>query len=278
VAKEESPAFQYYPRDYLSDAKVRAMSYKERGMYWELVSLLWGEHVLPANIDQLAKILAVPIREFRRHWPAISPCFRVVGDDIEHGRLEEERRNQQRFRDGQSTSGKAGAEKRWGKGRHSEPIATPSSENSKPTVSPMAKNGSSSSSSSSKEERAHTTRVLYQSSRPNRMNPGGVVPLIDTQFGEFVSRVSPEYPDRSAAYAAVLAWVGREDDAAVSAGRRINTDPFKWWRERFDTWTRDDRPPVPTVCRRRHSPACLNDADCTRRYLDEQQGAPAVVA
>lgn len=115
---------------------------------------------------------------------------------------------------------------------------------------------------------------IHQRSRPNRMNPGGVVPLIDTQFGEFVSRVTPEYSDRSAGYAAVLAWMNREDDAALSRGRSIPGDPFKWWQARFDAWKRDDAPPRPTVCRHRHEPPCANDAVCTRRYLDEQRGAP----
>jgi hypothetical protein len=35
---------------------------------------------------------------------------------------------------------------------------------------------------------------------------------------------------------------------------------------------------APTTCRRRHSPPCPNDAACTKRYMDEQQGIPAAVA
>jgi uncharacterized protein YdaU (DUF1376 family) len=149
MAKEEAPAFQYYPRDYLSDSKVRAMSYKERGIYWELVSMLWCERVLPAKTDQLARILGLPHREFQRHWPAISACFRVVGENIEHGRLELERRKQQRFKDCQIEAGKRGAEKRYGKGRHSDPIATLPPRNGVAIGSLQAAYSSSSSSSSS---------------------------------------------------------------------------------------------------------------------------------
>jgi hypothetical protein len=131
---------------------------------------------------------------------------------------------------------------------------------------------------SKEEETLLPSRRLHQSARPNRMNPAGVVPLLDTQFGEFVSRVSPEYPDRSNAYAAVLAWMDAEDDAATARGKSIGGDPFKWWQARFDAWKRDDAPAAPTTCRRRHSPPCPNDAACTKRYMDEQQGIPAAVA
>jgi uncharacterized protein YdaU (DUF1376 family) len=276
LAQEDSPSFQYYPRDYLSDAKVRAMSYTERGMYWELVSLLWGEVRLPADPVLLSRILGVPPTVLKRHWPALAPCFRVVGESIEHGRLEIERRKQLDNKAIRTAAGKLGGEAKAR--RRAEDLALLE----KPASKIVAEASLSSSSSSSKEDVAHTpvarTPRLHQGSRPNRMNPGGVVPLIDTQFGEFVSRVSPKYPDRSAAYAAVLAWMGAEDDAATAAGRPIGGDPFKWWRERFDVWSRDDRPAAPKFCRRRHSPPCANDADCTRRYMDEQQGAPAVAS
>jgi hypothetical protein len=142
MAKEEAPAFQYYPKEYLSDAKVRAMSYTERGMYWELVSLLWGEVRLPASPPQLSRILGVPLSVFNKHWPALRPCFRVVEDgsgDIEHGRLEIERRKQQRFRDGQRESGKRGAAKRW----DGKPMATLLPKNGLPIESPLGFDGSS---------------------------------------------------------------------------------------------------------------------------------------
>jgi uncharacterized protein YdaU (DUF1376 family) len=277
MAHEPSPAFQFYPRDYLSDAKVRAMSYKERGMYWELCSLLWLERALPVHPPTLSRILGVTLAEFRKAWPALEPCFRMVDDkSLEHPRLEIERRKQTRHTAEQSEAGKKGAAKRWGK--HGEPMATLSPEAGDPIKSPVAENSSSSSTSVREEETVPPPRRLHQSTRPNRMNPAGVVPLLDTQFGEFVSRVSPEYPDRPKAYAAVLAWMNAEDDAATARGRAIGGDPFRWWQARFDAWKRDDAPARPAVCRHRHTPPCPNDAACTTRYMDEQRGVPATVA
>jgi uncharacterized protein YdaU (DUF1376 family) len=110
MAKEEAPAFQYYPKEYLSDAKVRAMSYTERGMYWELVSLMWGECQLPAAPEKLARILGIPPTVLKKHWPALAPCFRVVGDSIEHGRLELERRKQLENKAIRTAAGRRGGE------------------------------------------------------------------------------------------------------------------------------------------------------------------------
>jgi hypothetical protein len=156
------------------------------------------------------------------------------------------------------------------------PQATPQAV---PVDTPRARSEPSPSTSPhlNREEGAHPTRRLHQSNRPSRMNPAGVVPMLESQFGEFVSRVSPEYPDRGAAYAAVLAWMNSEDDAATARRKSITGSPFVWWQARFDAWKRDDAA-KPTVCRRRHSPPCDNDADCTRRYMDEQRGAPAVAS
>lgn len=91
---EKPPAFQFYPRDYLSDAKTRAMSFKERGMYWDLVCHCWLEGRLPSDDAKLARILGVPIQDFKKHWPALEPCFRSVSNGVEHPRLEIERRKQ----------------------------------------------------------------------------------------------------------------------------------------------------------------------------------------
>ena len=249
MAKEESPAFQFYPKDYLSDLKTRAMSYKERGMYWELCSHIWLEKLLPAEPQALARILGVPLSEFKKHWPALQSCFRVVDDGrLEHPRLEIERRKQAQYRDGQSDNGRRGAARRWGGRRDGDPMATPSRNDGDPILEPMAKNSSSSPISVSSTtptknvgvEHARHATTLIPRRNARRMNEGGVVPLIDTQFGEFVSRVSPKYPDRDAAYDAITAWMRRVDEEVRAAGKSIAADPFKWWDARFKADWPDD--------------------------------------
>lgn len=131
--QSKAPAFQFYPKDYLSDAKTRAMTFKQRGMYWDLVSHCWLEGGLPADPKEIARILGVSTsaRFEKNDWPVIGKCFRLIDGGHQHPRLELERRKQSEHREERSEAGKRGADKRW----HSHGSAI---------KEPMAKNASSS--------------------------------------------------------------------------------------------------------------------------------------
>ena len=47
MGKYDSPAFQFYPRDFLSDAKVAAMTNEQVGCYWKLICYCWIETDCP---------------------------------------------------------------------------------------------------------------------------------------------------------------------------------------------------------------------------------------
>jgi uncharacterized protein YdaU (DUF1376 family) len=106
----KSPAFQFYPKDYLSDAKTRVMTFKQRGMYWDLVSHCWLEKGLPADPKEIARILGITsvARFVKDDWPIIARCFRQTeSGDHQHPRLEVERRKQDDFRESARSAGKA---------------------------------------------------------------------------------------------------------------------------------------------------------------------------
>ena len=71
----KSPAFQFYPKDFLTDEKVRVMSLQERGAYITLMCLCWTEGTIPSDLLRLARLCEVPVRVFRHLWPALEPCF-----------------------------------------------------------------------------------------------------------------------------------------------------------------------------------------------------------
>jgi uncharacterized protein YdaU (DUF1376 family) len=109
VSQDRSPAFQFYPRDFLSDANVIAMSMQERGVYITLLCNCWNEGTLPADTDRLARLCGLPISAFRKFWPAVEVCFSPA-DDVSrliHKRLEREREKQELYRRRQSDKGKA---------------------------------------------------------------------------------------------------------------------------------------------------------------------------
>lgn len=144
MAKTEvkSPAFQFYPNDFLSDANTIVMTAEEIGIYWLLICVCWKEGGLPNNFKKLSKIARVGEKKFKKLWDAsLKICFYLNenGDRYGHARLDAERAKRSEFTASQSENGKKGAEKRWG------------SKDGDAIISPMAKNSSSSSSSSSKE-------------------------------------------------------------------------------------------------------------------------------
>lgn len=113
----KSPAFQFYPKDFLTDRNVVLMSMQERGVYITLLCHCWDKP-LPSDVPRLAAVCGVPVASFRKLWPGIQGCFEASPHDpsaLIHPRLEREREKQEDYRRRQSDSGKAGAGKRWGR-------------------------------------------------------------------------------------------------------------------------------------------------------------------
>ena len=139
----KSPAFQFYPADFLADENVTLMNNREIGCYIKLMCYGWREGSIPAAIEKLAKLCGEKSEDMAQLWLAIAPCFTLAMADagrMLHPRLEEERAKQKNYRKERSESGRKGAKARWNKGFR--PMAEPMAE-------PMAIDGSSSSSSSS---------------------------------------------------------------------------------------------------------------------------------
>lgn len=166
-----APAFQFYPKDFLTDSNVVVMSLQERGAYITLICQCWIEGSIPADEARIARLCGSPAAAFRKLWPALAPCFRPAkrgSDRLVHTRLERERLKQIEFRAEQSERGKSGAAARWRK--DSAAMPTPSPKNGTATISPMANHGSSSSisnlqSSSSSADSSRSNRVVFRCER-----------------------------------------------------------------------------------------------------------------
>jgi uncharacterized protein YdaU (DUF1376 family) len=152
VAKEKSPAFQFYPRDFLTDENVLAMGPYERGLYITLLSIAWLEGSIPSDFDKLSRILFVDREQLERSWPSLAPCF-LEGDlgRLVNPRLERERRSQAKYRKQQSVKGLKSAAVR--RSTTVQPRFNHGSTGGQPApVQPEGNSSSSSSSSSSIEE------------------------------------------------------------------------------------------------------------------------------
>ena len=104
----KSPAFQFYPQDFISDPNVAAMTLTERGAYITLLCFCWSQGFLPSDHGRLARLCGISRAAFDLLWPALMVCFRVDGTDrLIQPRLERERQKQIDYRLIQAEKGRA---------------------------------------------------------------------------------------------------------------------------------------------------------------------------
>jgi uncharacterized protein YdaU (DUF1376 family) len=104
------PAFQFYPADYLSSARVCMMTLEEEGAYMRLLCYCWIQGHLPADPEKLARLigkggsttLATVVAAMFKKDPT-NP------ERLIHDRLEEERVKQAEWAKKSSLGGKASA-------------------------------------------------------------------------------------------------------------------------------------------------------------------------
>jgi uncharacterized protein YdaU (DUF1376 family) len=146
----KSPAFQFYPSEFLADENVAMMSNREVGCYIKLLCYCWREGSIPSEIEKIAKLCGEDSSAMAQLWLSLSSCFSSAitshGSAIDshprliNKRLEIERKKQEEHRKERSESGSRGAKSRWSKelSNHGSAIA-------QPMAQPMANDGSASS-------------------------------------------------------------------------------------------------------------------------------------
>ena len=126
----KSPAFQFYPSDFLADEKVLVMTNQEVGCYIKLLCVSWREGSIPDAIPALAALCGESKKAMSRMWPHIAVCFLPALDRTNrliHPRLERERAAQESYRAERASAGKSGAKSRWNrKTQDGSAIAKPS--------------------------------------------------------------------------------------------------------------------------------------------------------
>jgi uncharacterized protein YdaU (DUF1376 family) len=93
----KSPAFQFYPGDFLSDSKVMLMSNAAVGCYTKLICHEWKDGSIPKNINDIAKLCGESETEMAMLWQSIETCFNPHPKDatkLIHPRLNKERKKQ----------------------------------------------------------------------------------------------------------------------------------------------------------------------------------------
>lgn len=141
MAPGKSPAFQFYPKDFM--AGTATMSLQEVGAYMRLLCYAWDAGSVPNDGDERARILGCAKAQEREIWKKVGKKF-VLSDGVYlNERMEEERRKQANYRRRQSDAGKASAATRR------QPDSNHGSTTVDERLQPKSNSSSSSSSSSS---------------------------------------------------------------------------------------------------------------------------------
>lgn len=119
MAPEKAPAFQFYPRDFLTAEDQAALSLEQCGAYIRLLCICWLEHTIPDDPARLARIIGggITSKRLTAIWPDIRQCFipdAEVPGRLRHGRLDREREEQRKWREKCAAGGRKGQLNRKG--------------------------------------------------------------------------------------------------------------------------------------------------------------------
>lgn len=110
---ERAPAFQWYPADYLADAKVQFLTSAQEGIYIRLLCYAWREFTIPAEPSQAIMICKrdAKLKDVTHVLDTMFVASPVQGR-LRHDRLEEERKKQENHRQKCSEAGTKSARNR----------------------------------------------------------------------------------------------------------------------------------------------------------------------
>lgn len=227
--KIKAPAFQFYVRDFLSDANQAGMSAQETGVYIRLMCYEWNEAGagIPDDLARCARMGGITPGQMRRSWPVVRSCFvphPTFPERLMHPRLEKERQKQAVYRRRQSDKGKASAANR--KPTAGQPEGNRGSTGRQPDPQPTVNSAicdlRSADYRPESKDRTPSTRAgdfcrWYEDTHHRLFTVGYMGTQKDYQtalqlVGKFTDR---ELQD------AALVWFGQDDDFALNGTRTI---------------------------------------------------------
>lgn len=92
--RHTSPAFQFYPKDFLASSAVAEMNLEQVGAFVILLAYAWNEDGLPEDEETLARLLRLPQKKFTSIWSRVRSRFELSNGKWRNARLEVERAKQ----------------------------------------------------------------------------------------------------------------------------------------------------------------------------------------
>jgi hypothetical protein len=96
--KHDLPWFPFDAEEFLSTSAFILMSLEERGAYITLCSWQWLEGYLPGEEKDLARLLNLGVRDFRRVWKSLGPLFPMLLDGTRQNPVIADARTHQKWK------------------------------------------------------------------------------------------------------------------------------------------------------------------------------------
>ena len=220
----KSPAFQFYPRDFFSSAKVDAMSMTERGVYITLLGRCWLDQGLPVDMALLAKFARMKPAQFERMWTGgtLRQCFYERGGKFQNERLDHERKVQADFRRRQAANGIKG-----GRPRNPEkPTGSFGLTQPKPNESSASASAFSSASASAEKRDVRPAPIIARRRLDAAWEGPKGLYVPQRKHSDFI-----QLRDHPNAERELLAWYG---EVAEAWSGSPGADMMKFWTARYD--------------------------------------------
>jgi len=122
IKKNNPPAFQFYPKDFISDMNVMMMTNEEVGVYIKMICLVWLEDGIPDDSGKIQRLCNHPSttlptkeqgsEEWENIFSKVRTCFYEKKEKLFHKRLDVEKKKQKEWRKKSRAGGLLSAEKR----------------------------------------------------------------------------------------------------------------------------------------------------------------------
>jgi uncharacterized protein YdaU (DUF1376 family) len=117
MARNKLPYYSMYPSDFDTDEKVRGMTDEEVGFFVRCLNHSWINGSIPADLDELARILQRDSKYVHRVWRRVGRCF--VSPIDQQDRLVNPRQEEERaLAEQKSEKAREKVNKRWAKQHH----------------------------------------------------------------------------------------------------------------------------------------------------------------
>lgn len=89
---KDLPYYRLWVKDFDTNEAVRMLNLPEAGLFLFCLNHAWINDGLPSAPEAVARVLKIPLKEFLKHWGAVSACFLSDGSGrLRNGRQEAER-------------------------------------------------------------------------------------------------------------------------------------------------------------------------------------------